>query len=152
MEKPRFCAWCRSCATMQHVIRHIDENDSFYNCRRYIFEIRLNQFLIWRIRMTNDQWPMTKMGLCIWTCVQGLANQTHYAEIELTMPSKATLLRNFVHCVGQWTRNAVLSKSAAMSLKCVLIDFVYLAEKGVFRHTNNGIRYSASEVSRNSFS
>ena len=76
---------------------------------------------------TNDH---AEMVHCFWTSAQEFANQTHYADIECTMPSKVTLLWNFVRCVYQWTRSAVFSKSAALSLKYVLIGYIW-PEKGV---------------------
>ena len=116
---------------VKQIIRGHAKCDTTYLSKRFIlklpniFEIRLNQFLLWRIRINMLKW-------CIgfeYVCVQGFANQTLYAEIECTMPSKATLLRKFVRCFYQWTRYAVLSKSAALSMKYVLIVYIR-PEKG----------------------
>ena len=68
--------------------------------------------------MTNEN-DHAETVHCFWICVQDFANLTFYAETECTVPSKATLLWEFVRRFYQWTRYAVLSKSAALSLKYV---------------------------------
>ena len=54
-----------------------------------------------------------------------IENQTRYAEYECSLLPVAALLWNFMRGVYRWTLYAILPKSAALALKCVLIVYIW---------------------------